>query len=338
MIDGHSGIENREVNRGGSGNFQLVLAYLKESSGAGHFVIHATSSTSYSYGLQPLEFLQQIGFTHFRGECPFHHDRCFYREIATLQRDIHGFENMQQVQSIHDAFRKFAEKIGDLFSLYQQEERVLREIELTKTSASLFGAPLEIEIQKTDMPLWIEDVKPKRLLNLQKQFAELKTEIDDLKSFLPLVYATGDILVEAVLQALRFSGLKAERTQPGFTVDILVQTIDSSKRFGFEVTGAEGGIKKESKKLTQVLEFERIKEHGEKTVLLANTFRLLPIQERNNCEHFTPQVIDFLSRHPILLMTGWDLYRMVCDILEGSKNPEDIIDLIFRTEGRLEYE
>lgn len=338
MMDGHSGIENREVNQGGSGNFQLVLAYLKESSGRGHFIIHATSSTFYSYGLQPLEFLQQIGFANFKGECPFHHDQCFYHEIAILQRDVYGFENIREVQSIHNAFRKFAEKIGDLFSLYQQEDKVLREIGLGKTSAPLFGAPQEIEIKETDIPLWIEDIKPKRLLDLEKQSAKLETEIDNLRDFLPLVYATGDTLVEAVLKALRFLGLEAECTHPGFTADILAHTPDGSKHLGFEITGTEGAIKKESKKLTQVLEFERIKEHDEKTVLIANTFRVLPIQERNSYEHFSPQVIDFLSPYPILLMTSWDFYHMICDILEGKKNPEDIIDLIFQAKGKLQYE
>jgi len=337
MTDGHSGIENRQVNQGGTGGFHLVLGYLKDSSGVGHFVIHATARTWYSYGLQPMDFLQQVGFTHFQGTCPFHHDRCFYREIAILERDIHGFENERQVESLHEGFKRFAEKIGELFSLCQKEDRILREIGLGKHSDSLFGVPQKIEVKESDVPLWVEGVKPKPLINLEKQFAKLKTDIDNLRIFLPLVYATGDTLVEAVIKALEFLELEAERTEPGFTADILARTQDDSMRFGLEIVGIEGAIKKESKKLTQVLEFERIKEHDEKTILLANTFRTLPISKRKEHEDFTPQVINFLSGHPILLMTGWDLYRMVCDILEGKKERKNIIDLLFKDKGKLEY-
>lgn len=294
MTDGHSGIENKQVNQGGSGDLHLVLAYLKDSSGVGHFVIHATTSTSYSYGLQPIDFLQQVGFTHFEGDCPFHHRECFYHEIAILKKDIHGFENMWQVKSLHEAFLKFAKKIGDLLSLYRQEDRILNEIGLGKRLTSLFGAVQEIEVKESAIPLWVEKIKPQSLIKLEEQSAKLKTEIDNLRVFLPLVYATGGALVEAVLKALEFLGLEAERTPPGFTADILARTLDDSIHFGFEIVGTEGAIKKESKKLTQVVEFERIKQYGEKTVLLANTFRTLPIQERKKLQDFTPQVIQFL--------------------------------------------
>ncbi len=338
MNDGHSGIENRQVNQGGSGNFELILAYLKQGTGRGEFVIHATSNTFYSFGLQPLEFLAEIGFTHYSGECPFHRDKCFYRVIATLQRDVHGFENFHQVQSIHDAFKTFAGRIGELFQLRQQEDRILREIGIQSRRKAVFGQPVEIEISENDVPLWIDEVKFKRLRDLETQRDTIQQEINDLSGYLPLLYATGDSLEEAVVKALQSLGLNAERAPKGFTADVLAQTADGTKKFGLEVTGIAGAVKKDSKKLTQLLEFERIKEHREKTILVANTYNTLPISQRKKQEHFTPQVLEFLSRHPILLMTGWDLYCMAGDVLEGLRSKEEIIEILYTTNGLLKYE
>jgi len=338
MNDGHSGIENREVNKGGSGGFQLILAYLKQGTGQAEFVIHATSNFSYHYGLHPLEFLAEIGFSHYLGECPFYHDRCYYGVIATLERDIHGSENFHQVQRIHDNFQKFAKRIGELFELRQQEGQILREIGIKQRGKSLFGPPVEIQIAEKDVPLWVEEVKFPQLRELERKKATLQEEIDKLSAFLPLLYGTGDLLEEAVIKALQFLGLNAERAPKGFTADILAQTPNGSLSFGFEVTGISGPIKKDSNKLTQLLEFERVKEHGEKTVLVANTYNKTPISERKNLEHFTPQVLDFFSRHPILLMTGWDLYCMVQDVLDDSRSREENLEMLFTKTGRLDYD
>jgi hypothetical protein len=339
MNDGHSGIENRQVNQGGSGNFQFILAYLKQGTGHGEFVIHATSNTFYSFGLQPLEFLAEIGFTHYSGECPFHRDRCFYRVIARLARDVHGVEHFDQVQSIYNAFKIFAGRIGELFQLRQQEDRILREIEIGIRSErrAIFGQPVEIAISEKDVPLWVNEVKFQRLRELETQRDAVQREISNLSGYLPLLYGTGEPLEEAVVRALQFLGLNAERAPKGFTADILAQTPDGVQKFGFEVTGTAGPIKKDSKKLTQLLEFERIKEHGEKTVLVANTYSTMPINQRMEQEHFTPQVLEFLSRHAILLVTGWDLYCMVGDVLEESRSKEEIIEILYTTNGQLKY-
>ena len=85
------------------------------------------------------------------------------------------------------------------------------------------------------------------------------------------------------------------------------------------------------------MEFERIKEHDEKTVLVANTHNKRPIAERKSLEDFTPQVVSFLSVHPILIITGWDLYCMVRDVLDGSRTREELIKKLYSTNGRLNY-
>lgn len=145
------------------------------------------------------------------------------------------------------------------------------------------------------------------------------------------------MLENAVIQGLCFIGLKAERTAPGFTADILAETTDGLKKFGFEVTGIAGPVKKDSIKLTQLSEFERVKEYNEKAVLIANTYNTKPISERKNLEDFTPQVISYFSAYPILIMTGWDLYCMVRDVLEEARTKEEMIDILYSTNGKLGY-
>ncbi len=338
MNDGHSGIGNSQVDKGGSGSFQLILAKLKQGNGQADLVIHATSNTSYDYGLDPLEFLASLGFTHYQGRCPFHYDSCFYRSIATLSRDVDRFESIREMQGMQYVFQRFAGKINELFRLRQQEDQILGEISIKPSIRPIFGPPVKIEINEKDVPLWIEEVKLKRLREVEERKATIQKEIDELGGFLPLLYGTGDMLEEAVIKALHFLGLNAEQATKGATVDILAQTRDGSHKFGFEVTGISGPIKKESKKLTQLLEFERIKEHGEKTVLVANTHNTKPISERENLEDFTSQVLDFLGRHPILLITGWNLYCMVRDVLEGSRKKEEIIEILYTTVGELDYD
>lgn len=338
MTDGHTGIENRQVNQGGSGSFQLTLSYLKQGTGEGEFVIHATSTTyNLAGGMPAADFLMGIGFAYYRGNCPFHRDRCFYRGIASLGRDAYGFENFDHTQQVHKAFQAFAGKVDELFQLQRQQDSILREVGIDSSVKIIFGPPQEIIIKDTDIPLWVDDVKFPSLRELDVQKAAIQKEIDALNRFLPLLYGTGEVLENAVIEALRFMGLRAQEAPKSFTADIFAETQDGSRKFGLEVTGVDGSIVKRSVKLTQVLEFERIKEHQEKTILIANTHNAKPIPKREGLEDFTQPVVDFLSHHPILLMTSLDLYRMVGDILASIRPKEELVEMLYNAFGRLRY-
>jgi hypothetical protein len=337
MNDGHTGLSNSPVNQGESGHFKLVLSYLKQSSGQAEFVIHATSNALYGLGFHPFQFLSKIGFTEYHGQCPLLQDHCFYHVMAQTQRSYDGIEHFTQVQNIHNSFKKLAEKMHSLFMLYQQEEDILNEIGLKASRQSVFGQPMQIEIQESDIPLWVNDVKFPLLREREEQRSSLQKEIDELNQFLPLLYGSGDILETAVIHTLRFLGLHAEKTEKGFTADIRAQTPDGTKKLGLEVTGISGQVKKDSPKLTQLMEFERIKEHDEKTVLVANTHNKTPVSQRKGLEDFTPQVLDFLGKHPILIVTSWDLYCMVRDVLDSSRTKEELIEKLFTNNGRLVY-
>ena len=91
-----------------------------------------------------------------------------------------------------------------------------------------------------------------RLGQLEAQRTVIESEIGDLRQFTALLYEHGDLLVDAVISALRFFGLRAERTEKGATVDVLAETADGMRKFGIEVTGVSGTIKKDGNKLTQI--------------------------------------------------------------------------------------
>lgn len=339
MYDGHLGIENSEVNSVKSRDFKLVLSYLKQGNGSGEFIIHATSSSMYIGGvvLQPLDFLANIGFTKYLGECQFHRDKCFYRVIATIKNGEYGFQHHEQVQSIHRGFTSFANKLGELYDVRQKEYNIISEIGLKPQTRATLSAPFEIEITSRDIPVWVQGEKFAQLLKLEAQKDSIQNEIEFYSNFLPLLYSTGENLENAVLHALRFLGLKADKTQKGFTVDVFAETENKDKKFGFEITGINESVKKSSRKLTQVLDFERVKEHDEKTILLVNSHNGTPIIERANLENFTQPVIDFLGRHPILMMTSLDLYRMVRDVINEKCSRESIVEILFSKVGVLCY-
>ncbi|MBU0718629.1 MAG: hypothetical protein KJ749_10310 [Planctomycetes bacterium] len=187
------------------------------------------------------------------------------------------------------------------------------------------------------IPPWVEDVKFPTLKMAESEREKAGGIIDDLSEYLVLLFGDGDQLEMAVVKGLRALGLTAELAERGATIDVLAETQDGARKFGFEVTGTPEGIKKKSNKLGQVVEFERIKEHNEKTILLANTFKATTVVERGGMEHFTQPAVDFLRPYPVLMMTGWDLYRMVGDVLAEKRKQDELVGLLHTTTGVLNY-
>jgi hypothetical protein len=286
----------------------------------------------------PRDFLSRTGFTHFEGLCQFHRENCYYKEIATLERTADGFENEYQVERVHQGFKHFAERIGDLYDLYEKEAKIISDIGMQLSPRAILSPPVTLTITEGNTPAWINNFKYPLLLELEKQRRETDDKVGELLVLLPLLFGTGDILESAVIAALEFLGLKTQKAPKGYTADVLAETNDGSRKFGIEVTGINGAIKKESKKLTQVLDFERIKEHDEKTVLIANTHNTTPISQRVGLEDFTKPVLDFLGKHPILLMTSYDLYILVGQVLENQISAEDVIEKLAVTSGKLVVE
>ena len=334
-MNGHSGVSNEQVNEAAVGNFSFVLTFLNDTRGGGHFVMHATSNLLYGAGLHPLEFLKRIGLTHFRGQCPFHYDGCHFGSIARKEPSS-GMPDIWGTQQIHEGFKRFCSRIDELYNVVRKEAEILSDIAFQAELPRVFGNPGVLEIDETAIPAWVEEHKFEKLCHLEVELREKHTAVNELRELLPLLYGTGDELENAVIAGLRVLSIQGRQTERGFTADILASTEDQSRNFAFEVTGIAGQVKKDSNKPTQVLQFEMQKENDEKTILLASTYNKTPIAERP-AENFTPQVVDFLGKFPILLMTGLDLYRMVIDVFDGKKQPNVLAELLHASTGLLKY-
>lgn len=334
--DGHTGlgIEKQKVYSI-SKHFNFTSATLKDSSGDVDIVLYASSNL---ISQRPFQFLDKIGFSHFSGQCPFYYDRCFFRTIAIVKGSMRDFiDNFWEVQGIYENISRFIEKIDELYALYEGQNNILQWIGQQAHMPTIFTSPPMIEVATSDVPPWTEEVKFNKLKDLESKAWQIEKDIGELRGFLPLLYASGDPLVDGVIKALCCFGLQTQRTEKGFTVDVTAQTQDGSRKFGFEITGISEAIKKSSKKLIQVVDFERIKENNEKTILVANTYNTTPIPERKSKENFTIDAVDFLKPFPILLMTAYDLYKMIQDVIENGKNPEDIISMLYNSVGVLSY-
>jgi hypothetical protein len=334
--NGHIGIYSEIVEERITNHFRLVLSYLKVADGHFEYIIHAIITKPYSSTI-PFSYPTEIGFQRFY-DCPIaKEDDCYYAVCAKTDHILADPKEFLQDKGVLKSFLAFAEQIDRLLEIRLEEERILKTIGASHSGKFVIGPPIELQEGIKDIPSWVNEVKYTRLRELEAKRAKMQNEIDHLSQILPLIYAKDEPLEEAVIYVLRFLGLYAEHTTRGFTIDVLAQTQDGVRKFGIEVTGTKGTIKKNSNKLTQVTEFEQKKEDDEKTVLLANTHNTTPIPQRQDLEDFTQQALDFLEKHPVLVMTGWDLYRMVGDVINGSQTKEKIIDILYITNGRLQY-
>jgi len=335
--DGHTGVSNNQVNGGSNRNFRFVLSLLAQASGDSDFVIHASHSSFYTGGFQPWDFLRYSGFTKYDRRCPFFHDECHYTVLAKVDPDDRGMLDRGQIGFVHERFNRLVASSDALFQAASNYFTQASRLGLNPELADLVGEPVKIELDPAAIPPWVDDVKFPALKQAEKDRDKACETVTDLSEYLVLLFGEGEQLEQAVRKGLEALGLRARLAERGATVDVLAESQDGSKRFGVEVTGTPEGIKKKSNKLTQVVDFERIKENNEKTILLANTFKVISIPERDGKEHFTQPAVDFLKSFPVLLMTGWDLYRMVGDVREGKREPEELVEILYRTSGVLTY-
>jgi hypothetical protein len=328
-MDGHTGLSNEELKRHQTNTFELVLSYLLETR-SDSFVMHVAYSQKSSV-LPP--FLRWCGFNMFNGGCRFH-EHCWWRTIAIVQSGMqHGLDRKKSM--IH-GFDKFASRIDELFSLRQQFDGIIKSIQESCDPLPIFNAPVDITAMPGDIPAWADEVKPPKLKSLENDKNILEREIADLSKYLLLVTAQSAPLENAVKSALHTLGLSAEKTEKGANTDIFAWNADHSIEFGIEATGIKGLVKKDSDKLTQITGFEQHKKPHQKGILIANTYRDMPVANRPE-ESFTRDAIAFLEHYPILLMTGYDLYLLVHDVIDGRKTKENVVNALNTTVGVFDY-
>jgi hypothetical protein len=333
-LDGHKGTKNEKVSDKDVGDFQLVLSALDEGRGTVTFVIHASSNVIRMSGMGSGEFLVRLGYKQYRGECPFFDDRCLWLTLAELGRQ--PFLDEMAVERVHHAFRAHATALPELYNHYNAFRSKIslpgsRELDLFP---ELREAPVPvIEPTPGALPKWVADLMPPRYGEVMKQIDEFREEHRRLRSMAALLWETGDNLSEAVRDLFDALGYEASLTAKGATYDVTV-SMGVDRRLLVEVTGIEGALKKDSKKIGQVLQALQ-KEAGpqDRVTVALNAHRQKPPQERAGVEIVTKEALSLLTGLEANIVTTSTLFEIWKTSLEDTEAAKKRIEELYTLSG-----
>jgi len=187
-----------------------------------------------------------------------------------------------------------------------------------------------------DEPVWVEEHKTQEHLQIIDNIEDLELRKQGLDMIIYLLYGTGPELEDSVKLTLERLGLEVEKTPPGANIDFTARNADETIKLAVEVTGTTDKIKKESKKVPQAWMYLGEKQdEQEKLVLMANTYRHLPIEGRTDKLHFTSHVKNKFTEISALLMTTADLYFLWKDVHEKKRDADEVLKLLYKSKGIL---
>lgn len=335
LNDGHSGSRFDLLDTIDLQDFDLRLALLHQVDGSARFVVHIHPRTYNRGGLSPADFLYSLGLHHESRGCPFFEDGCLYDDGTLVRQLPAGANYANETEGVKLWFRRLADQLPLLYVVRMREEDLLKAIGRPLPTRYDFPSDVEIRYVEDDEPLWVDEAAFGIMRQAKASLRAAAAEWDRWNILNRLLYGTGMSLEEAVVHALHLLGLRADRTEPSATIDVYAETLNRQHTFGIEVTGINGAVKKDSKKLTQLSEFDRIKDGDEKPMLIAATFNDRPVDQRRH-DDFTPQVVDYFSGRNVLLMTGLDLFRLCGKVADGEITAERSVGQLALQQGRFD--
>ena len=143
------------------------------------------------------------------------------------------------------------------------------------------------------------------------------------------------MLVDAVHSVLRDLGLQVTKTPKYSTIDRIVKVPGSHMTFGMQVIGSQLEIKGNNSKFNQALQFEREKENGEKTVIIANAHHSISLAEREKLEDFSRDAIMRMEPTKVVGLNTLTLYKIWALCKYKGKDVKEILQLLFNHPGGL---
>lgn len=208
-----------------------------------------------------------------------------------------------------------------------------------------FSSPFKVD-------KWVEDYSFKKLKEISQDIKEIDSEIQKLeeKKILlekeknnyerirnVLLNLAGDFLTDVCKEVLISLGLKFTEVEIG-REDLVF--IHNEKHYVIEVKGSTKSASKENVRQlsSHLTEYKNDKEIEPKGILLINTWRELPIKERNTNDkpNFPENIMNLVNLNNILLMTTQQLFVAYCDNLEVKFDLDEFIKKIDETKGVLE--
>ncbi len=200
-----------------------------------------------------------------------------------------------------------------------------------------------------DIPDWVdhydiigEENEREKLNGLKLKQAKLinsistqQLKLQKYKRMKALFSSDGKTLEEITQEIFKDIGFQLEKLDPNRD-DIIIK--NGSK---IAVVEIKGTIKSSAEKHATQLQKWVTNYHIEsgqipKGILIVNTFRNTPLEERND-EDFPDQMLTYAKQMQHCLITGVQLLFLYLDFKSGNISQKKLIDLLFNTVGVLEY-
>jgi hypothetical protein len=141
------------------------------------------------------------------------------------------------------------------------------------------------------------------------------------------------LLIDAVHFIFKDLGFKISTGINYHSVDRIVKIPDTEKAFGLEILMSEKEVEKNHPRVSRALEFEREKREGEKTLIIASTHIHLPLSEREQVNHVSKELADFLIRNNMSFITAHHLYELWQKAKRGEINIFEFFQNIYSNPG-----
>jgi hypothetical protein len=162
---------------------------------------------------------------------------------------------------------------------------------------------------------------------------EKEDELDTVKYIL---WGKNELmLVDAVHSVLRDLGLQVTKTPKYPSIDRIIKVPGSHMSFAMQVIGSEGEVSGENSKFNQALQFEREKENGEKTLIIANANHTISLAERDKRADFSNDALMRMEPTKVVSLNTFTLYKVWALCKYRGKDVKDILKLLFNHPGGL---
>ncbi len=141
------------------------------------------------------------------------------------------------------------------------------------------------------------------------------------------------MLVDAVHSVLKDLGLQVTKTPKYPTIDRIVKVPRSQVTFGMQVIGSQVEIRGDNSKFNQALQFDREKENGEKTIIIANAHHGISLAEREKLADFSQDAIMRMRPTNVVGLNTFTLYKIWALCKYKGKDVKDILQLLFNHPG-----
>lgn len=247
---------------------------------------------------------------------------------------------------------EFTSKKGGYFFVFPQvKEKPSFLKDFIESVLPKIDSKYQIKEEKVEsVPSWLSACPIPGGKNLENQLEEIGVKINELEgvakeledrlsvleNYRGLLWRDSYSLHKAVQNALSLLGVQIAETDRGR--EDLIAEYENNLLY-IEITGTNGAI--EVAKGRQLLDWVASAQepHKVKGILIANPYRLNPVEERpptKNHRLFVKEVEELAQKHDFTLLLSVDLYRVVEKILEGAKvDVEKIMQSVIKNRGLL---